>query len=91
MQDNGTPKQPPPRGCVLKREQKVYFVDRGGLQPPPRGCVLKHNGVSQTKENIWQPPPRGCVLKQAWGVENGVKFNAAASARLCVETCYLTN
>ena len=33
-----------------------------------------------------QPPPRGCVLKQMNGVTWLGDGNAAASARLCVET-----
>ena len=35
-----------------------------------------------------QPPPRGCVLKQQIVMEMAQKAEAAASARLCVETLY---
>ena len=32
--------------------------------PDVKGEIYRfHNGVSQTKENIWQPPSGGCVLK----------------------------
>ena len=34
----------------------------------------------------WQPPPRGCVLKLFFFNFLNNQLNAAASARLCVET-----
>ena len=34
------PRQPPPRGCVLKHDVKTYW-NVLSRQPPPRGCVLK--------------------------------------------------
>ena len=34
-----------------------------------------------------QPPPRGCVLKRRGFANGGGVGVAAASARLCVETC----
>ena len=33
-----------------------------------------------------QPPPRGCVLKRDWLWQERIAPEAAASARLCVET-----
>ena len=33
-----------------------------------------------------QPPPRGCVLKRRIVHKNVMSLDAAASARLCVET-----
>ena len=36
-----------------------------------------------------QPPPRGCVLKPSGYRGNNSIISAAASARLCVETCDL--
>ena len=35
---------------------------------------------------VGQPPPRGCVLKHSPHSLRGILRNAAASARLCVET-----
>ena len=35
---------------------------------------------------MWQPPPRGCVLKHLKKFSANRKNQAAASARLCVET-----
>ena len=78
------PRQPPPRGCVLKLCTFEFFL-QFSVQPPPRGCVLKPLIVSPTLKDFKQPPPRGCVLKpSASGVKR--KIEAAASARLCVET-----
>ncbi len=80
--------QPPPRGCVLKLE-KNRATEQARRQPPPRGCVLKHqNNKLFLMGGTQQPPPRGCVLKLA--LEEGIQmFNeAAASARLCVETLF---
>ena len=56
------------------------------MQPPPRGCVLKQLSLPLLFLEKVQPPPRGCVLKH-WGHFSRVIYtNAAASARLCVET-----
>ena len=57
-----------------------------GRQPPPRGCVLKLVAVVHLFYLILQPPPRGCVLKQLTLNMYLVLAQAAASARLCVET-----
>ena len=56
-------------------------------QPPPRGCVLKQQEKGEKGEVRMQPPPRGCVLKrQDPQVTQFLQGQAAASARLCVET-----
>ena len=77
--------QPPPRGCVLKQE-KLNNPFVLNLQPPPRGCVLKHLKAVDSVKICTQPPPRGCVLKRKSLSMVEKQVNAAASARLCVET-----
>ena len=56
------------------------------LQPPPRGCVLKLYYPQINFDKLRQPPPRGCVLKQEELNAFKEMLEAAASARLCVET-----
>ena len=56
------------------------------LQPPPRGCVLKRFSHCLSPVPYVQPPPRGCVLKRLLIAIVKLKPQAAASARLCVET-----
>ena len=56
------------------------------MQPPPRGCVLKQQNKNERLNTIKQPPPRGCVLKLFSLIGVNSYANAAASARLCVET-----
>ena len=55
-------------------------------QPPSRGCVLKPLPLAQRSAILTQPPSRGCVLKlHAVHLRLGL-LQAAAFARLCVET-----
>ena len=56
------------------------------LQPPLRGCVLKLSLNIDWLIFDLQPPLRGCVLKQHGELGEVLRRNAAASARLCVET-----
>ena len=77
--------QPPPRGCVLKPIQ-FYLHLISYTQPPPRGCVLKQTDQTLTLKPFGQPPPRGCVLKLLIPAPPEFAREAAASARLCVET-----
>ena len=59
------------------------------LQPPLRGCVLKLLQVTKLEQLQLQPPLRGCVLKLATLYSpHQLVLQAAASARLCVETFY---
>ena len=56
------------------------------VQPPSGGCVLKRGEKAMRKIAYGQPPSRGCVLKRPNGYTTWCKREAAASARLCVET-----
>ena len=64
----------------------IFLAFLGRVQPPPRGCVLKLTACETLEARILQPPPRGCVLKQRRPFVIKKTGNAAASARLCVET-----
>ena len=55
-------------------------------QPPSRGCVLKLFAILKAQKLIEQPPSRGCVLKHDLCMDSVFLRNAAAFARLCVET-----
>ena len=48
--------------------------------------MLKRSHIRPTLQSILQPPPRGCVLKPFIVCFEWVTVDAAASARLCVET-----
>ena len=60
------------------------------MQPPPRGCVLKPDRWVNDSYIATQPPPRGCVLKHYVDKDENGRYEAAASARLCVETTRYT-
>ena len=77
--------QPPPRGCVLKRDNAFgrLVLNRSRLRAAVcwNSCLFACFLI-----NRWQPPPRGCVLKPWMECFVTWMVNAAASARLCVET-----
>ena len=64
----------------------IFLAFLGREQPPSRGCVLKLTCRLIGKIFWGQPPSRGCVLKRKYSYKYMVDEEAAAFARLCVET-----
>ena len=81
--------QPPSGGCVLKHQQKQFYLYNHQNQPPSGGCVLKPIVVVDVVVGCAQPPSGGCVLKHEQMPPNPVQQSPAAFRRLCVETAWL--
>ena len=71
---------------MLKHEFEIEDEKIASRQPPLRGCVLKHDAEPVFFIGDLQPPLRGCVLKLYVALSVNRLSEAAASARLCVET-----
>ena len=54
-------RQPPPRGCVLKRQHEKHPL--GHIAAASARLCVETTICALSIEFMRQPPPRGCVLK----------------------------